>query len=115
MFIRKNIKRFVILFFIAHFVLQFVFLILGFGSTMALFDNPDNQFLDLRHKIYEFIFSVLNFPFVLDIFPWILSPVAIAQLPNVFEFSIFLFPFIANSLLWSTGFYFLLKKYIKSK
>lgn len=110
----KNIKKFIIVFFVSHFILQFVFMIVGFGSTMALFDNPDDQFLKIRNTAYNSIFNILSFPFVY-IFSFILIPLAMARFPNILEWFGFLLPFIANSLLWSAGFYFLLKIYIKTK
>ena len=108
-FIRKNIKCFVILFFVAHFILQFVFMILGFFSVMAFFENPDSQFLSIKNTIYNYIFNILSFPFVF-MFSRVLYPFEILYESSTYRLFILLGEFAANSLLWSIGFYFLLKK-----
>ena len=98
----KKLALIVAVFFFAHLILQFGFLLWGFATGMAHFDNPNDNTLETKSKLYLNIYTVLSFPLlsVLDRMP------LLDIFPSFFGY----IPFILNSALWTLVFYFLIRK-----
>lgn len=106
-FIKNKKILFPVLFSIIHVILTIIFLVLSFGSVMTHFENPNDEFLGLRSKIYDFIFNVLSFPTVF-IF-WRVTNPGVVRLSQMAGPLSFFLPIFINSSLWGVGFYSLCK------
>ena len=85
--------------------------IFALGYELQNFDNPDRTdfgYLELKSRIFIIVYYTLGFPIItalLYLFPYS---------KNWFNWFP-LIPYILNSLLWSSGFYFLINKFYKDR